>query len=103
MPVDGDTDKGTVQEMKQCTVCQKELPTSLDEFGPAQVPLCRDCYFECGPKIEDLLQNYFYPFHLPKVFEYLAQFYDVDEFGNGLETLLVDLETGEISPRMIIK
>ncbi len=89
--------------MKQCTICQKELPTGLDEFGPVQAVLCRDCYFECGPQIENLLQNYFYLFHLPKVFAYLAQFYDVDEFGDGLETLLVDLETGEMSPGMITK
>ena len=84
--------------MKHCTICQKELPTSLDEYGLVQAPLCRDCHFECGPKIETLLQDWFYPHHLSAVFQYAADNYDSD-----LEMLLVDLETHEISPGAIIK
>lgn len=34
--------------MKHCTICERELPTTLDEFGPAQFVLCRDCYWEQG-------------------------------------------------------
>jgi peptidoglycan hydrolase CwlO-like protein len=31
--------------MKHCSVCEAELPTSLDEFGDAREPVCIDCFF----------------------------------------------------------
>ena len=82
--------------MKHCVICQKELPTSLDEFGPVQAPLCREHFHSCNSHIEELLREYCYDFHLPQVFAYLRKFYDVDEMADGLVTLLIDLETHEI-------
>ncbi len=82
--------------MKHCTICQKELPTGLDEFGPVQAVLCKDCHFDYGVTIETLLNNWFYPFHLPAVIQYAADNYDGD-----LERLLVELEMHEISPGTI--
>jgi hypothetical protein len=35
--------------MKTCTVCGVELPTSLDEFGPAKAPLCREHFLNPPP------------------------------------------------------
>lgn len=43
--------------MKHCTICQKELPTGLDEFGPVQAVLCKDCYFESGHTVESQIKN----------------------------------------------
>ena len=82
--------------MKHCVICQKELPTSLDEFGPVQAPLCREHFHSCDSHIEDLLREHCYDFHLPQVFAYLRKFYDADEMADGLEALLIDLETYEI-------
>ena len=30
--------------MKKCSECEKELKTSLDEFGDQSYPLCRSCF-----------------------------------------------------------
>jgi peptidoglycan hydrolase CwlO-like protein len=32
--------------MKTCANCETELITSLDEYGPANAPLCRACFFQ---------------------------------------------------------
>jgi predicted nuclease with TOPRIM domain len=32
------------RNMKNCTNCQTELPTALDEYGPFLTPLCRGCF-----------------------------------------------------------
>lgn len=32
--------------MSTCSKCSKELPTPLDEYGPAKEPVCRQCFFE---------------------------------------------------------
>lgn len=82
--------------MKHCTICDKELPTTLDEFGLSQTVLCQSCYFDYGTTIETLLNDWIYPFHLPAVVRYARQWYD----GN-LEALLVDLEMEELSIYMI--
>lgn len=82
--------------MKRCTICEKDLPTTLDEFGLSQTVLCQSCYFDYGTTIETLLNDWIYPFHLPAVVRYAR-----DKYDGNLETLLVDLETGELSPGMI--
>ena len=82
--------------MKHCVICQKELPTPLDEFGMVQALLCREHFYSCNSHIEELLREYCYDFHLPQVFAYLRKFYDADEMADGLKALLIDLETYEI-------
>jgi hypothetical protein len=31
--------------MTHCAQCGCDLPTSLDEYGAASAPVCRDCWF----------------------------------------------------------
>jgi hypothetical protein len=32
--------------MKTCSSCERNLPTPLDEYGPADAPLCLGCFFD---------------------------------------------------------
>ncbi|KKK76128.1 hypothetical protein LCGC14_2866770, partial [marine sediment metagenome] len=33
---------------KKCHICEKELSTSLDEFGDAEFPVCNSCWLDVG-------------------------------------------------------
>jgi hypothetical protein len=77
--------------MKQCTICQKELPMALDEFGPVQAVLCKDCHFDFGATIETLFKDYFGWHQLHKVFKYVDA-WGYSTRGQALDMLLNDLE-----------
>lgn len=33
---------------KICHICEKELPTKLDEFGDNKFPVCNSCWLDVG-------------------------------------------------------
>ena len=80
--------------MRQCTICQKELPTGVDEFGPVQAVLCQSCRFDFGTTIETLFKDYFGWHELHKVFKHVAT-WGYSTLGEGLDQLLDDLECGD--------
>lgn len=38
--------------MKACTACGKAMATPLDEYGPIQAPVCANCWYRHGNKVE---------------------------------------------------
>lgn len=39
--------------MKTCSVCGKELPRPIDEFGDIRAPICMTCFFDQEPAEDD--------------------------------------------------
>jgi peptidoglycan hydrolase CwlO-like protein len=66
--------------MKTCANCETELKTSLDEYGPANAPLCRSCFLEGKAKIPSQIQK------LEDEIE------EIEEEISGIEGQIEDLE-----------